>query len=127
MSPTLWFILVAVALIALVVCAVAYTGTARFVALWNALPAPARSFVNVIVGAAITATAGYLLSVLRGEPFNVTTWWAAVAAALSTAVSTILVRALNKADTAYGIGKKTTATVLTVVPPATDAAKPEGQ
>lgn len=68
--------------------------------LWEKIPAPARSIINVCAGAALAALVTYLTGVVAGDSFDVSVAWQAVL----TAVGTALVRALNPLDGAYGAG-----------------------
>jgi hypothetical protein len=69
-------------------------------ALWEKIPTPLRTIINVALGAALAAAVGYLTQVVSGDKFDVNVFLAVVA----TAVGTAVVRALNPADTGYGLG-----------------------
>ena len=81
--------------------------------LWEKIPAPLRTIVNVALGAALAAAVGYLTQVVSGDTFDVNVFLAAVA----TAVGTAIVRAINPADTGYGVG-------AALITPAADANVP---
>lgn len=68
--------------------------------LWDSIPAPVRSIINVCLGAALAAAVAYLANVVSGEHFDPSLLLAAV----GTAVATALVRALNPLDSGYGVG-----------------------
>jgi len=70
---------------------------------WNAIPAPLRTVINVVLGAVVAALANYVTVTVSDGSFDINTAWQIVLAAFSTA----LVRALNPLDTgtpAYGAG-----------------------
>lgn len=68
--------------------------------LWNSIPLPARTIINVVFGAAFAALVAYLTGVVSGGTFELTAAWQAVL----TAAMTALVRALNPLDGVYGAG-----------------------
>lgn len=67
---------------------------------WDSLPPVVRTIINVAAGAGLAALVTYLTGVVSGGSFDVN---AAVQVVL-TAVGTAIVRALNPADAAYGLG-----------------------
>lgn len=69
------------------------------VAFWESIPAAIRTILNVTVGAAVAAAISYLVSHLSGGSIDL----GALAQAALVAAATALVRALNPADTTYGI------------------------
>lgn len=69
-------------------------------ALWDGIPVYVRTLINVALGAAFAAGVTYLMSVVNGSAFDLNLFVSAVL----TAVGTAVVRALNPADTAYGVG-----------------------
>ena len=68
--------------------------------LWEQIPLPVRSIINVCMGAALAAAVGCLTRVVSGDSFDPSLLLSAVA----TAIGTALVRALNPLDSAYGAG-----------------------
>jgi len=68
--------------------------------LWDSIPGPIRSIINVCLGAALAAAVAYLTQVVSGDSFDVN----ALVAAVATAIGTALVRALNPLDSGYGVG-----------------------
>lgn len=72
-------------------------------ALWAQIPAPVRTIINVVLGAAFAALVTYLTGVVSGGTFDVSAAWQAVL----TAAMTALVRSLNPLDGAatggYGL------------------------
>ena len=64
---------------------------------WTSIPAPVRTIINVAVAALITWAATDGLNSLASVDLN------PVAKGLLLAVATAVVRALNPADSAYGI------------------------
>lgn len=72
-------------------------------ALWEKIPAPLRTLINVALGAALAGGVGYLVQVVSGDKFDVNLFIAAIA----TAVGTAVVRAINPADAGYGVGSTT--------------------
>ena len=71
-----------------------------FTAFWESLPAVVRTVVNVAAGAAVAAAVTYVVSVASGGAFSAP----ALLTVVLTAVGTAVVRALNPADAAYGVG-----------------------
>lgn len=69
--------------------------------LWDSIPGPLRTLINIGLGAALTAATQYLFTLARPGDFNLNT----AVDVVWLAVSTAIVRALNPADTAYGVGK----------------------
>lgn len=69
-------------------------------AFWDSIPTPIRSIINVCLGAALAAAVAYLTKVVSGDQFDPSLLLSTVA----TAVGTVLVRALNPLDSAYGAG-----------------------
>lgn len=99
----LLYILIGVALVVAIVLLAALVGPDRLRALWEFLPAPARTIVNVIVGAAFVALVGGLYAVSQGQPFD----WRVLLIGVFNAVATAVWKALNPLDSgtpAYGIG-----------------------
>ena len=68
--------------------------------LWDSIPGPIRSIINVCLGAALAAAVAYLTQVVSGDSFDVN----ALVATVATAIGTALVRALNPLDSGYGVG-----------------------
>lgn len=68
--------------------------------IWDALPLPVRTILNVVFGAAFAALVAYLTGVVSGGTFELTAAWQAVL----TAAMTALVRAMNPLDGVYGAG-----------------------
>lgn len=74
---------------------------------WNAIPAPLRTIINVVLGAVVAALANYIATTVSDGSFDINAAWQVVLAAFSTA----LVRALNPLDqgtSAYGFGSDPT-------------------
>jgi hypothetical protein len=96
------YVLLGVAIIVAVVIAVAALGVDRFARVWEAVPAPLRTILNVAVAAAITVGGGALVNYVTS--LNLPPWLAAIAVPFVTA----LVRALNPGDgvltSGYGFG-----------------------
>jgi hypothetical protein len=69
--------------------------------LWESIPAPIRTIINVVMGAAFAAAVTYVLGNISGGSIDPN----ALGKVVLVAAGTALVRALNPADTAYGIGK----------------------
>lgn len=67
--------------------------------LWEQIPVPVRTIINVVAGAAFAALVAYLTGVVSGGTFDLSAAWQAVLVAASTA----LVRAINPLDTGYGV------------------------
>lgn len=103
MSPVVLYVLLAVAIVVAIVIAVAALGLDRFVTVWEAIPGPIRTLINVAAGAAVTAGGSALVAALTGSPVDLPTLWQAVLVAVSTAV----VRFLNPLDTSYGTNTPT--------------------
>lgn len=78
--------------------------------LWDSLPNPVKTIINVVVGAGIASAAVYLKS-LNGGPVDISLLWAA----FITGASTAFWRAINPLDALYGLGK-----TLKPEPPVTD-------
>jgi len=68
--------------------------------LWESIPAPIRTIINVVAGAGLAAGIGYVVDSLTGGALDVNVLVKVIAAACGAA----LVRALNPADSAYGVG-----------------------
>jgi len=68
--------------------------------LWESIPPAIRTIINVVVGAAFAAAVSYLLGNLSGGSIDLN----ALGQAILIAAGTALVRAINPADTAYGVG-----------------------
>lgn len=103
----LLYILIGVAVVAALVLLAAFVGPDRLRALWNALPAPWRTFINVVVGAAVVAVAGYLYAVAQGQPFDARV----LLFGIFNAVATVIWKALNPVDSGtegYGFGNIST-------------------
>ena len=66
---------------------------------WEKIPAPVRTVLNVVAGAAVAAGVQYVAASL-GHSLDVNGLWQAIVIAAATA----LVRAINPADSAYGVG-----------------------
>jgi len=66
---------------------------------WESLPAPVRTVLNVVAGAAVAAGVQFVAASL-GHSLDVNGLWQAIAIAAATA----FVRAINPADSAYGFG-----------------------
>ena len=71
-----------------------------FAAIWANVPGPIRTIINVALGAALAAGVTYLVSVASGGTFDAN----ALLMVILTAAGTAAVRAINPADTAYGVG-----------------------
>jgi hypothetical protein len=69
------------------------------VSFWESIPASIRTILNVTVGAAVAAAISYLVSHLSGGSIDL----GALAQAVLVAAATALVRAINPADTVYGV------------------------
>ena len=69
--------------------------------LWNKIPAPVRTVVNIALGAAFTALAQYVVNLATPGDFNPNT----AVDVLWVGVTTAIVRYLNPVDAAYGIDK----------------------
>jgi len=65
---------------------------------WEQIPAPVRTVLNVVMGAAVAAGVQFVAASL-GHSLDVNGLFQVIAVAAATA----LVRALNPADTAYGV------------------------
>lgn len=99
----LLYVLIGVAVVAALVLLAALVGPDRLRALWEFLPAPARTVVNVVVGAAVVATVGFFYAVAQGQAFDWRVLWLGVFNAVATAAW----KALNPLDTGtegYGLG-----------------------
>lgn len=99
-------VLAVIAVVAGIVLLAALVGPDRLRALWEFLPAPARTIVNVVVGAAFVAVVGGLYAVSQGQPFD----WRVLLLGVFNAVATAVWKALNPLDSgtpAYGIGSST--------------------
>lgn len=70
------------------------------IAAWEKIPAPVRTIINVAIGAALAALVTYLTSVVSGGSFDP----GVLLSLVLTAIGTAVVRAVNPADTAYGVG-----------------------
>jgi len=68
--------------------------------IWESIPPAIRTIINVVVGAAFAAAVSYLLGNLSGGSIDLN----ALGQAVLIAAGTALVRAINPADTAYGVG-----------------------
>lgn len=103
----LLYVLISVALVVALILVAAAVGPDRLRALWRALPAPWRTIINVVVGAAIVSVVGGLYAVSQGQPFD----WRVLLLGVFNAVATALWRALNPVDSTdtggYGLGKPT--------------------
>lgn len=67
---------------------------------WESIPAPVRTILNVVVGAAFAAAVSYVIGHLSGGSLDLN----ALGQAVLIAAGTALVRAINPADTVYGVG-----------------------
>ena len=76
----LLYVLIGVAVLAALVLLAALVGPDRLHALWEFLPAPVRTIVNVVVGAAFVAVAGFFYAVAQGQAFD----WRVCGSACST-------------------------------------------
>lgn len=70
--------------------------------LWNAIPAPLRTVINVALGALLAWAATDGLNLLGSSDLD------PVWKGLLVAVATAVVRSLNPADDAYGLGSEPT-------------------
>ena len=68
--------------------------------IWESIPPAIRTIINVVVGAAFAASVSYLVGNLSGGSIDLN----ALGQAVLIAAGTALVRAINPADTAYGVG-----------------------
>jgi hypothetical protein len=68
--------------------------------LWDSIPAPLRTVLNVVAGAAVAAGINYLVLHVSDGAVDLN----ALGQAVLVAAGTALVRALNPVDTQYGIG-----------------------
>jgi len=68
--------------------------------IWESIPPAIRTIINVVVGAAFAAAVSYLIGNLSGGSIDLN----ALGQAVLIAAGTALVRAINPADTAYGLG-----------------------
>jgi len=80
---------------------------------WVSIPAPIRTVINVVAGAAVAAGVSYIANHITGGAIDLT----ALGQAVLIAASTALVRAINPADTAYGVGSDVTPVVTPDVTP----------
>jgi acetyl-CoA carboxylase beta subunit len=71
-----------------------------FAAIWDNIPGPIKTIINVALGAAVAAAVTYLVGVASGGTFDAN----ALIMLILTAAGTAAVRAINPADTAYGVG-----------------------
>ncbi len=71
-----------------------------FQSFWAGLPAPVRTIINVAAGAALATVVTYLVSIASGGKFDA----GILATLVMTAVGTAVVKSINPADPAYGIG-----------------------
>ena len=67
---------------------------------WLSIPAPIRTVINVVLGSAVAAAVSYVANNLTGGAIDL----GALGQAVLVAAMTALVRAINPADPAYGIG-----------------------
>lgn len=67
---------------------------------WESIPPAIRTIINVVVGAAFAAAVSYVIGHLSGGSLDLN----ALGQAVLVAAGTALVRAINPADTQYGIG-----------------------
>ena len=67
---------------------------------WESIPGPIRTIINVVVGAAFAAAVSYIISHVSGGSIDLN----ALGQAVLVAAGTALVRAINPADTQYGVG-----------------------
>jgi len=67
---------------------------------WESIPPAIRTIINVVVGAAFAAAVSYLVGNLSGGSIDLN----ALGQVVLIAAGTALVRAINPADTAYGVG-----------------------
>jgi len=89
---------------------------------WEKIPKPLRTIINVCVGAGFAAVVQQ--AVTGGD-----TSFDALLLIFLTAAGTALWRMINPADTSYGIGKGVTTEVLgahEIPPPPADVVEPEG-
>ena len=68
--------------------------------IWDSIPPAIRTIINVVVGAAFAAAVSYVVGNLSGGSIDLN----ALGQAVLVAAGTALVRAINPADTAYGVG-----------------------
>jgi predicted phage tail protein len=66
---------------------------------WEQIPPAVRTVLNVVAGAAVAAGVQFVAASL-GHSLDVNGLWQAIAVAAATA----FVRAINPADSAYGVG-----------------------
>ena len=71
-----------------------------FQTLWDSIPAPVRTIVNVVIGAGFAAGLDYVIAHVSGGALDLN----ALGKVVLVACGTALVRALNPVDTTYGIG-----------------------
>lgn len=91
-----WVIVIAVTLILCLVVAAVAVGPDRFGRFWLWLPAPVRTWINVSVGAAVSAGLPLLVNALT--ELDLPAWVSVVLLPFATSA----VRAINPADAAYG-------------------------
>ena len=72
----------------------------NFTQLWDSVPAPVRTIINVVAGAGFAAGIAYVVDHLAGGALDVN----AIVKVVLVAAGTALVRAINPADNSYGIG-----------------------
>jgi hypothetical protein len=77
---------------------------------WESIPGPVRTIINVVGGAAVAAGITYVVSHITDGNVDPN----ALVKVVLIAAGTALIRALNPADTTYGIG----ASPFAPVPPA---------
>ena len=69
---------------------------------WESIPPAVRTILNVVVGAAVAAAVTYVVGNISGGTIDLN----ALGQAVLIAAGTALVRAINPADTAYGVGSE---------------------
>ena len=69
-------------------------------AIWDAIPGPIKTIINVALGAAVAAAVSYLVGIASGGTFDAN----ALLMVLLTAMGTAVVKAVNPGDPSYGVG-----------------------
>lgn len=94
----LLYVLLGLAILVAAIIAIVAIGPDRFITTWNRIPTPMRTVINVAIGAVIAWALSDGLQLLLA--LDMPPWLKVLLAGVSTAV----VRAMNPADDAYGVG-----------------------